>query len=108
MEKDLQKLCVNYARAKGYFCYAINPPNFKHMTYGTLMQMPDLYIVDFNAYFELKDYKYTKAHKERQEKQAKRRRELVQHGAKAYKVNTLENFIKILEFLDGKEKSTSK
>ena len=108
MEKDLQKMCVNYARAKGYFCYSINTPNFKHMTYGTLMQMPDLHVVDFNAFFELKDYKYTKAHKERQEKQAARRRELILHNAKAYKVNTLEKFIKILEFLNDKQKSTSK
>ena len=72
------------------------------------MQMPDLHVVDFNAFFELKDYKYTKAHKERQEKQAARRRELVLHNAKAYKVNTLEKFIKILEFLNDKQKSTSK
>ena len=107
MEKDLQKKCVDYARAKGLMIYSINPPNFKHMTYGTLMQMPDLHIIDFNAFFELKDYKYTKAHKERQEKQATRRIQLVQHGARAYKVTTLENFIKILEFLDGKKQTNS-
>lgn len=105
MEKDLQKKCIDYARDKGLMVYSINPPNFKHMTYGTLMQLPDLHIVDYNAFFELKDYKYTKAHKERQEKQARRRRELVLHGAKAYKVNTIEKFILILEYLNGTKQS---
>lgn len=107
MEKDLQKKCVDYARAKGLMIYSVNPPIYKHMTYGNLFNLPDLIVVDFNAYFELKDIKYQKAQKERQEKQATRRRQLVQHGAKAYKVTTLENFIKILEFLDGKKQTNS-
>lgn len=108
MEKDLQKKCVEYARQNNLMVYSINPPNFKHMTYGTLMQLPDLHIVDYNAYFELKDLKWTKANPERQKKQKARRHELVAHGAKAYKVDTFEKFITILEFLNGKEKANSK
>ena len=108
MEKDLQKKCVEYARSKDLMIYSINPPSFKRMTYGTLMQLPDLHVVDYNAYFELKDIKWTKANPQRQLKQKERRRQLVQHGARAYKVNTFEKFIIILEFLNDKQKSTSK
>ena len=103
MEKDLQKKCVDYARSLGYMVYSINPPIYKHMTYGCLYHLPDLAVVDLNAFFELKDSKYIKAHKERQEKQARRRKELWQHGAKAYKVDTLEKFIKILGFLNDRK-----
>lgn len=108
MEKDLQKKCINYARNKGLMIYSINPPNFKRTTYGTLYNLPDLHVVDYNAFFELKDIKYHKAHKERQEKQARRRRELFKHNASAYKITRLEDFIKILDFLNDKKESTSK
>lgn len=102
MEKDLQKKCIDYARSLGYMVYSINPPNYKFTTYGTLYNLPDILIVDLNTYFEFKDAEYSKAHKERQEKQAKRRKELWQHGSKAYKVNTFEKFTKIIGFLNGK------
>lgn len=80
-------------------CYSNNPPSFKRMTSGTLFNLPDLTIVNFNAYIELKDYKYTKAHKERQEKQKKRRKELTKAGARAYKADTFEKVVRIIEFL---------
>lgn len=102
-EKDLQKKCVAHARDLGLMCYSNNPPDYKRMTVGTLFGIPDLTIVNFNAYFELKDHKYTKAHKERQEKQKKRRKELVKAGARAYKVDTFEKFAKIIEFLNVKK-----
>lgn len=99
MEKDLQKSCIEYARSIGLMIYSINPPDFKRMTFGTLFNLPDTHIVDFNAYFELKDRKYKSNHKERQEKQEKRRNELIEHNAKAFKVTTLEEFKQIIESL---------
>lgn len=102
MEKDLQKKVVDYIRSLGLMVYSNNPPVYKHMTYGTLNQLPDLTIVDFNAYIELKDYKYTKTHKERQEKQKKRRKELTQAGAKCYKADTFEKVVRIIEFLNAR------
>lgn len=99
MEKNLQKKVVDYIRLKGYECYSINPPNYKRMTYGTLFNLPDIHIVDFNTYIELKDFEYKSAHKDRQEKQKQRRKELTRHGAKCYKANTFENVCKIVNFL---------
>ena len=99
MEKDLQKKCVDYIRSQGLMVYSNNPPSYKRMTYGTLNQLPDLTIVNFNAYIELKDHKYTKAHKTRQEKQAKRRKELTKAGARAYKCDTFEKVVRIINFL---------
>ena len=98
-EKELQMQCVAYARSKDLMIYSINPPDFKRKTYGTLNQLPDLHIVDFNAYFELKDKKYSKAHKERQELQLKRRKELAKHNALVYKVDTFEKFRIIIDWL---------
>lgn len=103
MEKDLQCNCVEYARSIGLMIYSNNPPSYKRMTYGTLKHLPDLTIVDFNAYIELKDAQYSKAHKERQEKQANRRKELTKAGARAYKCDSFEKFKTILEFLRGRE-----
>lgn len=97
MEKDLQKKCVDYARGEGLMVYSINPPPFNRMTYGTLKQLPDLHIVDFNAYFELKDHKMKANHKERQQKQEARRKELIEHGAEAYKVTLFEEFKAIID-----------
>lgn len=109
MEKELQKKCVEYTRSLGFMIYSINPPNFKRMTYGTLKYLPDLLIVDFNAYFELKDAEYTKNHSDRQQKQKERRRELYLHGSRSYKVDTFNKFKTILEFLiNEKEKKYSK
>ena len=102
MEKDLQKKCIDYPRSLRYMVYSINPPIYKHTTYGTLYNLPDIHIVDLNAYFEFKDVKYTKAHKDRQEKQKNKRKELWKHGSKAYKVDTFEKFLKIIGFLNGK------
>lgn len=96
MEKHLQKKCVDYCKQLNLMVYSINPPDFKRMTYGTKMNLPDIHIVDFNAYFELKDVEYKSHHKERQEKQLKRREELIAHGAKAYKVITFEEFKTII------------
>ena len=101
MEKDLQKKCINYARSLGYMTYSINPPNYKFTTYGTLYNLPDIHIVDLNAYFEFKDAEYSKAHKTRQIKQAERRKEIWKHNSKAYKVDTFEKFKKIIGFLNG-------
>ena len=98
-EKDLQMQCVAYARSKDLMIYSINPPDFKHKTYGTLNQLPDLHIVDFNAYFELKDSQYKKAHKERQEMQLKRRKELAKHNAVVYKLDTFEKFKTVIDWL---------
>ena len=90
MEKHLQKQIVDYLREQNYFVYSINPPNFKRMTYGTVQQLPDLCVVDLNLYIELKDAGYKAAHKDRQDKQEKVRQELINHGAQAYKVTSLE------------------
>jgi len=102
MEKDLQKKVVDYIRSLDLIVYSNNPPAYKRMTYGTLNHLPDLTIVNFNAYIELKDYKYTKAHKERQEKQKTRRKELTKAGAKCYKADTFEKVVQIIEFLNAK------
>ena len=99
MEKCLQKQCVDYCKSLGLTVHANNPPAFKRTTYGTLSGLPDLKIVNFNAYVELKDKEYTKAHKDRQEKQKQRRKEFTKAGAKCYKVDEFEKFIKIIEFL---------
>ena len=87
--------------------YSINPPIYKHTTYGTLYNLPDIVVVDFNAYFELKDIKYTKAHKERQKKQSERRKEIFRHNAQAYKIDTFEKFVTIIGFLHGKSREKS-
>lgn len=96
MEKDLQKQIVNYLRDKGYFVYSINPPDRKRMTYGTVMQLPDLCVVDLNLYLELKAPNYKSAHPERQIKQEIVREQLIEHGAKAYKITSLEELKEIL------------
>ena len=99
MEKDLQRKCVEYARSIGLMCYSINPTNYKMRTFGTIHNLPDIRIENYNAYFEFKAYEYRKAHKDRQEKQAKRRKELTKAGAKAYKCDSFEKFKTILEYL---------
>lgn len=102
MEKDLQKKTVEYIRSLGYMCFSINPTNYKLRTYGTINSMPDLHIVTFNAYIELKDYARRKEHKEHQEKQKARRKELTKAGAKAYKADTFEKVVKIIGFLNAR------
>jgi hypothetical protein len=97
MEKDLQKKCIEYARGNGFFIYSINPPNYKRMTFGTVFGMPDLHIVDLNVFVELKAGEYKNTHKTRQEKQSSTREKLEAHGAKCYKVSTLDEFINILK-----------
>lgn len=101
-EKHLQKKVVDYIRSLGLTVYSNNPPVYRHMTYGTLNQLPDLTIVNFNAYIELKDYKYTKNHKERQEKQKARRKELTKAGARAYKCDSLRKVELIINYLRNK------
>lgn len=104
MEKDLQKKCVDYANSLKMFIYSNNPPHFKRLTYGTKYGIPDLTVV-YNgivSYFELKDRQYKSAHKERQQKQLKIRKELWKHKVRAYKVDTFEKFKIILGFIYGK------
>lgn len=89
-EKHLQKEVVDYLRSKNLFVFSINPPDRKRMTYGTIMQLPDLYVVDLNLFIELKAKEYKSAHPERQAKQEAVRNDLIAHGAKAIKITSLE------------------
>jgi len=103
MEKQLQKKAIDYIKQLGLMCFAINPPNYKHMVYGTLFNLPDIFIVDFPIFIELKDKQYNKAHKERQEKQKQRRKELTAHNIVAYKADTFEKVKTIIDFWQNKK-----
>ena len=98
MEKELQKEVINYLRDKGIFCFSINPPDRKRMTYGTKYFLPDIYalINGVSVFFELKFSEYVNAHKERQIKQNEVRREIIHNGGLAYKITSLEQLKEIL------------
>lgn len=97
-EKELQKEVIDYLRSKGIFCFALTPPNNKHMVYGVKYGIPDIYILrnGVSVFLELKDRAYKKAHADRQERQLNVRKEIIQNGGLAYLITSLEELKEIL------------
>lgn len=97
-EKELQKQVIDYLRDKGIFCFSINPPDKKRMTYGTKYFLPDIYALKngVSVFLELKDKAYKTAHAERQEKQAKVRAEIIKNKGLAYLITSLEELKEII------------
>lgn len=91
-EKELQKQVVDYLRDKGIFCFSINPPDRKRLTYGTKYFLPDIYalINGVSVFLELKAPEYSKAHADRQARQFEVRKEIIQNGGLAYLITSLE------------------
>ena len=91
-EKELQKQVIDYLRDKNIFCFSINPPDKKRMTYGTKYFLPDIYalINGVSVFLELKDAAYKKAHAERQAKQYEVRKEIIKNGGLAYLITSLD------------------
>ena len=91
-EKELQKQVIDYLRSKGIFCFAITPPDRKHMVYGVKHQLPDIYCLrnGVSVFLELKAPEYKTAHPERQEKQLEVRKEIIQNGGLAYLITSLD------------------
>lgn len=97
-EKELQKQVIDYLRDKGIFCFAITPPDRRHMVYGTRYSLPDIYALrnGVSIFIELKDRQYSKNHADRQERQLKVRKEIIQNGGLAFLVTSLEELKEIL------------
>lgn len=97
-EKELQKEVINYLNAKGCFCFSINPPDRKRITYGTRYYLPDIYILKngVSIFLELKDKAYKTAHADRQAKQAKVRAEIIKNKGLAYLITSLEELKEII------------
>ena len=97
-EKELQKQVIDYLRDKGIFCFSINPPNNRFKTYGTKYFLPDIYalINGVSVFLELKDKQYKANHADRQEKQLKVRKEIIQNGGLAYLITDLEELKEIV------------
>ena len=91
-EKDLQKEVITYLRDKNIFCFAITPPDKKRMVFGTRYYLPDIYILKngVSIFIELKDKQYKSNHADRQERQLKVRREIIENGGLAYLITSLE------------------
>lgn len=91
-EKELQKEVIDYLKEKGIFCYAITPPDRRHMVYGVKYYLPDIYclINGVSVFLELKEKSYKQAHKDRQEKQLEVRKQIIQNGGLAYLITSLE------------------
>ncbi len=97
-EKELQKQVIEYLRDKGIFCFALTPPDRKHMVYGVKHQLPDIYclINGVSVFIELKAKEYKQAHADRQAKQLAVRKEIIQNGGLAYLITSLEELKEIL------------
>ena len=98
-EKELQKQVIDYLRDKGIFCYAITPPDRRHMVYGVKYALPDIYALrnGVSIFIELKYDKYKKAHADRQQRQFEVRKEIIQNGGLAFLVTSLEELKEILK-----------
>ena len=97
-EKELQKQVIDYLRDKNIFCFSINPPDKKRLTYGTKYHLPDIYILKngVSIFIELKAKEYKKAHADRQERQLNVRKEIIQNGGLAYLITSLEELKEII------------
>lgn len=97
-EKELQKEVINYLKDKGIFCFSINPPDRKRITYGTRYYLPDIYclINGVSIFIELKAKEYKKAHADRQQRQFEVRKEIIQNGGLAYLITSLDELKEIL------------
>jgi len=97
-EKELQKEVVDYLNEKGYFCFSINPPDRRRITYGTRYYLPDIYILKngVSIFIELKAHEYKKAHADRQQRQFEVRKEIIQNGGLAYLITSLDELKEII------------
>lgn len=91
-EKELQKQVIDYLNSKGIFCFAITPPDRKHMVYGVKYYLPDIYclINGVSVFLELKAPEYKSNHADRQERQLKVRQEIIANGGLAYLITSLD------------------
>jgi len=97
-EKELQKEVIDYLRSKGIFCFSINPPDKRRMTYGTRYFLPDIYCLrnGVSVFIELKAKEYKKAHADRQERQLEVRKEIIQNGGLAFLITSLDELKEII------------
>ena len=97
-EKELQKKVIDFLRNKNIFCFALTPPDRKHMVYGVKHQLPDIYclINGVSVFLELKAPEYKTNHPERQAKQLEVRKEIIRNGGLAYKITSLEELMEIV------------
>ena len=91
-EKDLQKQVIDYLKSKNIFCFAITPPDRKHMVHGVKYFLPDIYCLrnGVSVFLELKDKNYAKSHADRQQRQFEVRKEILQNGGLAYLITSLD------------------
>lgn len=97
-EKELQKEVIDYLNDKGIFCFSINPPDRRRITYGTRYYLPDIFILKngVSIFIELKAPEYKGNHADRQERQLKVRKEIIQNGGLAYLITSLEELKEII------------
>lgn len=97
-EKELQKEVIDYLRSKGIFCFALTPPNRKHMVYGVKYGIPDIYVLrnGVSIFIELKFKAYQSNHADRQQRQFEVRKEIIRNGGLAYLITSLDELKEIL------------